>query len=137
MADQGHVRIIDASSVEVDKVGWGTAIDPEGGVDAPNHGTTANNNSVERKALASSTADSLAAGGAHELLGNGQDTNNNGADYVFQSHGRNPQNSSTAPEPTFASGGNGSGRASIPPSPAFANPPLVALTLTGPQASPY
>src|SRR5438552_9775185 len=63
MADNGHVRIIDASTVEVDKVGWGSAIDPEGGSPAPNHGTTANGNSVERKAKASSTADSLAAGG--------------------------------------------------------------------------
>ncbi len=32
MADNGHVRMLDAGSVEVDKVGWGsTAIDPEAG----------------------------------------------------------------------------------------------------------
>ena len=46
MADNGHVRILDASAVEVDKVGWGTAIDPEGGSDAPNHGTSPNGNST-------------------------------------------------------------------------------------------
>ena len=82
MADNGHERILDASLVEVDKVGWGSAIDPEGGVTAPNHGTTANGNSVERKATAASTADSLAAGGLHALLGNGEDTDNNGANFV-------------------------------------------------------
>src|SRR5262249_2772085 len=53
MADNGHMRIIDASAIEVDRVGWGSTADsPEGGVPAPNHGTTANSNSVERKALA-------------------------------------------------------------------------------------
>src|SRR5439155_21089984 len=115
MADNGHEHILDASSVEVDKVGWGTAIDPEGGSAAPNHGTTANGNSVERKALSTSTADSLAAGGAHVLLGNGQDSNVNGSDFVTQTHGRNPQNSTNSPEPVFAKGCNGTGRASAPP----------------------
>ena len=53
--------------------------------------------------------------GAHVLLGNGQDTNNNAADFVLQTHGRNPQNSTNAPEPAFAVGGNGTGRASVLP----------------------
>lgn len=122
MADSGHERLLDASSLEVDKVGYGTAIDPEGSP-APNHGTSANGNSVERKALATSTADSLAAGGAHRLLGNGQDTNSNAADFVFQSHGRDPQNSSNPPEPAFASGGNGTGRVSVSPAVVFTSRP--------------
>ncbi len=137
MADSGHERMLDASAVEVDKVGWGTAIDPEGGSAAPNHGTSANNNSVERKALATSTADSLGAGGAHALLGNGQDTDVNGSDYVAQTHGRNPQNSLTAPEPSFANNGSGTGTASIQPSVVFANRSVGALTLSFRQSAAY
>jgi phosphatidylserine/phosphatidylglycerophosphate/cardiolipin synthase-like enzyme len=112
MADNGHERIIDAGSTEIDKVGWGNAVNPEGGIPAPNHGTTANNNSVERKFRENSTSDSLAAGGFHALLGNGHDTNVNGNDYVTQTHGRNPQNSLSPPEPPSAAG---SGSASISP----------------------
>src|SRR5215831_9909570 len=138
MADNGHMRIIDASSVEVDRIGWGSTADsPEGGVPAPNHGTSANNNSVERKALATSTADSLASGGAHELLGNGQDTNVNGSDFVVQTHGRHPQNSSSPPEPAFAVAGSGTGLASASPSPVDANATVDFLSLSFTQDSPY
>lgn len=137
MADSGHERIINAAAVEVDKVGWGTAIDPEGGVDAPNHGTSANGNSVERKATASSTADSLASGGLHALLGNGQDTNVNGNDYVVQTHGRNPQNSANAPEPAFASGGNGTGLAAVLPATVFTNRTVDSLAFAFRQDSSY
>ncbi len=135
MADNGNIRIIDASSNVVDKVGFGTGNDPEGGSDAPNHGTSANNNSVERKALATSTADSLAAGGAHSLLGNGQDTDVNGSDFVTQTHGRNPQNSGSAPEPALSSGGNGTGRASISPNLVFTDDAIGALTISFAQDS--
>jgi phosphatidylserine/phosphatidylglycerophosphate/cardiolipin synthase-like enzyme len=137
MADNGHERIIDASSVEVDMVGWGTAIAPEGGVAAPNHGTSANNLSVERKALATSTADSLGLGGAHHLLGNGQDTNVNGSDYVTQTHGREPQNSLSPPEPAFAAGGNGTGHAAIAPTMVFTARSGQSVTLTFSQDSAY
>lgn len=138
MADNGHERIIDASAVEVDRVGWGsTAVNPEGGSPAPNHGTSPNNNSVERKALATSTGDSLAAGGAHEFLGNGQDTNVNGSDFVTQTHGRNPQNSASPPEPALSSGGNGTGRVSIQPAVVFSSRDLDAVTLAFAQDSAY
>jgi hypothetical protein len=138
MADNGHMRIIDASSVEVDRVGWGSTADsPEGGVPAPNHGTTANNNSVERKALASSTADSLASGGAHELLGNGQDTNVNGSDFVVQTHGRHPQNSASPPEPAFVVGGSGTGNVTVSPSPVEANATVDPLQFSFSQDSSY
>jgi phosphatidylserine/phosphatidylglycerophosphate/cardiolipin synthase-like enzyme len=137
MADDGHDRIINAAAVEVDKVGWGTAIDPEGGNPTPNHGTPANSNSVERKALATSTADSLASGGRHAILGNGYDTDNNGNNFVTQTHGRNPQNSSSAPEPPFSSGGNGTGRANVQPGVLFANRSVDSLTFTFRQDSNY
>ena len=138
MADAGHMRIIDASAIEVDRVGWGSTADsPEGGVPAPNHGTTANNNSVERKALATSTADSLASGGAHELLGNGQDTNVNGSDFVVQTHGRHPQNSTSPPEPALSVGGSGTGLASVLPNQVDANATVSALAFTFAQDSAY
>jgi phosphatidylserine/phosphatidylglycerophosphate/cardiolipin synthase-like enzyme len=136
MADNGHERILNAAAVEVDKVGWGsTATVPEGGSPAPNHGTTANNNSVERKALATSTADSLMAGGLHGLLGNGQDTDVNGSDFVVQTHGRNPQNSGSPQEPAFASGGNGTGHATATPAVVYTDRTLDSLRIALTQDS--
>ena len=137
MADSGHERIIDATATQVDLVGWGTANAPEGGSAAPNHGTTANNNSVMRKARATSTADSLTAGGAHANLGNGQDTDVNGSDYVAQTHGRFPRNSSTPPAPPFANGGSGTGRVVITPSLVFTGRSLASLDFMVHQDSSY
>ena len=130
----GHLRIIDAGSADVDKVGWGTAIDPEGGSVAPTH--TAGN-SVERKASAGSTATTLASGGSEELAGNGQDTNVNGNDFVSQTYGRHPQNSGDAPEPAFASGGNGTGRASVTPATVFTEHAVPSLAFSMAQDSAY
>jgi predicted extracellular nuclease len=137
MADNGHERIIDASAVEVDKVGWGSAVNPEGGSPAPNHGTSANGNSVERKAAAGSTAASLAAGGLEEFAGNGQDTNVNGSDFVTQTNGRRPQNSSNSPEPAFAAGGNGTGRGSAAPATVFAEHSVPSLAFSVAQDSAH
>lgn len=109
MADNGNIRITDGSGRAVDRVGYGSGNDPEGS-GAPNHGESANDNSVERKASASSTAASLAAGGADALAGNGWDSDDNAADFVVQSNGRNPQNTASAPEPASA---DGSGTATI------------------------
>ena len=130
----GHLHIINAALVEVDKVGWGTAIDPEGGSTAPTH--TAGN-SVERKASATSTAATLASGGAEELAGNGQDTNVNGSDFVAQTNGRHPQNSSTSPEPAFAAGGNGTGRGSAAPATVFTEHSVPSLAFSVAQDSAY
>ncbi len=121
IADNGHIHIINASASEVDKVGFGsTAIDPEGSA-APNHGTTANNNSIERKASATSTAQSLAAGGSEETAGNGYDTDNNSADFILQTNGRHPHNLASPPEPSLSVGGNGTGTAFIQPASMEAN----------------
>lgn len=137
MADSGHERILDAVSNQVDLVGWGTANAPEGGVAAPNHGTSANNNSVERKALAGSTADSLFTGGLHALLGNGQDTDVNGSDFVAQTHGRNPQNSLSPIEPAFANGGSGTAHARITPAIVFTSRTVNPLVISFTQDSAY
>ena len=104
--DPRGVRITDSSGVVVDTVvygGTGGGDDPdnqaEGDTLAPNHGTTPNNRSVQRKASSASTADSLAPGGSEAGFGNGWDTNNNGNDFVRQIHGRDPQNSGSTPLP--------------------------------------
>src|SRR5437867_2298462 len=135
MADNGSARIIDASLVEVDRVAWGTGDQPEGSPTS-NHGTTANSNSVERKANATSTAASLASG-ADLNLGNGQDTNNNANDFVVQTNGRHPQNAGSSPEPPFSSGGNGTGAVNLSPTVAFTSQPVSSLTFSFSQADPY
>jgi len=115
IADDGHIRLVNASNLQIDKVGYGSAIDPEGSA-APNHGTSANTQCVERKANSNSTADSLRAGGVHALLGNGYDTNNNANDFVRQIHGRSPQNLLSPREPSM---GDGSGSATATPDTLF------------------
>ncbi len=136
LADNGNMRIVDATGSPIDRVGWGTANDPEGSP-APNHGTTANNNSVERKARANSTADSLFTSGRHALLGNGYDTQNNSADFVEQIRGRNPQNSNSAQEPSFSTGGNGTGRVTASPAFVFTNRSVSTLSFSFRQDSSY
>ncbi len=111
LADNGGLRISTATNVAVDRVGYGSGNDPEGSA-APNHGDAANDNSVERKASASSTAASLGAGGAEERAGNGWDTDDNAADFVAQTGGRHPQNSASGTEPLSA---DGSGSATLTP----------------------
>jgi phosphatidylserine/phosphatidylglycerophosphate/cardiolipin synthase-like enzyme len=124
----GHLRVIDQDSLAVDKVAYGaSAIDPEG---TPAPSGPSSPNSLERKALSTSTADSLASGGRHFILGNGEDTDNNGADFVVQTHGRNPQNSQSVPEPSFGVGGNGTGHITVSPSKTYNAQPVGLLTFT-------
>jgi hypothetical protein len=98
----GHVQLLDALGAVVDRLGYGTVGQtlpslPEGlpfvGAAAP--GPT---ESYERKANAGSTAATLAAGGLDELAGNGQDTDDNAADFVLRAV-RNPQNGQAPAEP--------------------------------------
>lgn len=135
-ADNGNMRLVDGATTQIDKVGWGTTNDPEGTA-TPNHGTTPNGNSIERKARASSTADSLAAGGLHAQLGNGYDTDNNAADYVVQIRGRNPQNTASAPEPPFGAGGSGTGRATVTPPFVYTSRSVASLAFAFRQDSGY
>jgi cysteine-rich repeat protein len=98
----GHVRIGPNSLTAavddvatVDKFGYGGADSPEGSA-APN--PPAAGRSYERKAGPDSTAASMGSGGADELKGNGQDTNNNFEDFVIRTV-RQPQSSTSTPEP--------------------------------------
>ncbi|NNB88953.1 lamin tail domain-containing protein [Corallococcus exiguus] len=98
----GHVRIGTAALGEadvdvnaVDTLGYGTAAAPEGGHAAPAH--PASGGSLERKARATSTSTTMGVGGDDELAGNGQDTDDNAADFV-QRTARQPQNASSPVE---------------------------------------
>ncbi|WP_404369973.1 lamin tail domain-containing protein [Corallococcus coralloides] len=88
----GHVRIqqlVGGTYVDVDKLGWGAGNSPEGTA-APSH--PAVGGSLERKAVASSTSTTMGTTGADALRGNGQDTDNNGQDFVTRAV-REPQTS--------------------------------------------
>ncbi|NVJ10326.1 lamin tail domain-containing protein [Myxococcus sp. AM001] len=97
----GHVRIgpnLTADNLDdpntVDKVGYGTANQPED-QSAPAH--PAAGGSLERKARPNSTPETMAEGGADALAGNGHDTNNNANDFVVRAS-RQPQNSQSPAE---------------------------------------
>ncbi len=130
----GHVRIVDASATVVDLVGWGTANAAEGSSAAPAPST---NIPIERKASSTSTAATLWTGGSEVLAGNGQDTDVNGSDFVSQTNGRNPQNTSNGPEPVFASGGSGTGRGAATPITVFTERDVPSVAIAVAQDSAY
>ncbi len=84
----GSIELRDSNHVVVDAVGWGNNPLMFEGTPFPTAG--ADGHSFERKASTTSTAASLAAGGTEATQGNGQDTDNNNADFVEQDH-PNPQ----------------------------------------------
>ncbi|MBE2251428.1 MAG: DUF4215 domain-containing protein, partial [Myxococcus sp.] len=102
-ADSGHVRVgpstlgtAPVDPLAVDTVGYGTGNSPEGSGPAPGPSTAGS--SIERKAFSTSTAASMAPGGGDALEGNGQDTDNNVADFILRTASE-PQNSMSSPEP--------------------------------------
>jgi hypothetical protein len=85
----------------VDTLGYGSTADSPEGLSDGGHTadiTTNGTQSFERKANASSTAATMAVGGADELKGNGQDTDRNGADFIVRAV-RQPQSSDAGAEP--------------------------------------
>jgi cytosine/adenosine deaminase-related metal-dependent hydrolase len=92
-ADRDPSGLTDA--VVVDMVGYGSATVFEGSAPA---GTPSTAGATERKANSSSTAASMAMGGADYLLGNGWDSNNNTADFVVVT-ARDPHDSMSTAEP--------------------------------------
>jgi hypothetical protein len=91
----GSVALKDTNNLIVDDLGWGT--NPLIFEGAPVASSGADAHSLERKASATSTAASLALGGAEATKGNGQDTDINLADFVDQDK-PSPQNSSSPAE---------------------------------------
>ncbi len=81
----------------VDKVGFGSAVD----FDSTSETSPDENTSRERIAKNGSTPTSMAIGGLDEFLGNGEDTDNNAADFVLRSFPQ-PQNSNSPVEPALS-----------------------------------
>ena len=98
-AGRGAVRI-SANSLSIDAVGWRET----GSEDVQSEGTAflsadlGGGGSYERKASSSSTATTMAPGGSDATAGNGEDTNDNSADFVLRA-ARGPQGSSSPTEP--------------------------------------
>ncbi len=92
ITNDNTVILKDPENAEVDKVGFGTATDPETQAtsDPPANG------SLERKANESSDVESMTAGDDKDK-GNPYDTNNNFNDFVIRENS-NPQNSLSAAE---------------------------------------
>ncbi|MFC1224215.1 lamin tail domain-containing protein [Pedobacter sp. BG31] len=123
-----------STAAVVDKVGFGPTAT---GFETATTPAISNTTSIERKASATSTAATLAVGGAEEFNGNGYDTDNNSTDFVVTSP--NPQNSSVK-EPTGANhvvisevygGGGNSGAVYKNDFIELYNPTLSAVDLTG------
>jgi len=94
-ADNAVALEIYETSEQIDTVGWGSAPVNETSAypDNPSDGE-----SIERKAIALSTASDMAApSGAHYTWGNGEDTNDNSADFITKTSPE-PQNSASDPE---------------------------------------
>lgn len=99
IADDNSVILKDGANIVVDLVGFGDSATYEGAtVQAP-----VVNRSIERKASSASTALSMAIGGTDEFLGNGEDTENNSADFVrhMSPAVSNPQNTGSSLEPAI------------------------------------
>lgn len=123
-----------STTVVVDKVGFGPTAT---GFETAPTPVISNTTSIERKASATSTAATLAVGGAEEFNGNGYDTDNNSTDFIVTAP--NPQNTSIK-EPTGAShvvisevygGGGNSGATYKNDFIELYNPTLSAVDLTG------
>jgi len=126
----GHVRLVNAQSATIDRVAWLTGDTPEGTAIATAH---ARGGSYERKAFQTSTAASMAPGGADAQEGNGWDADNNNADFVLHDVASNcsPQNSASTAEPDVPLE-DGSGTAVVSPSLVDTPDPVdLTLTITG------
>lgn len=96
ITDNNTVLLYDDSDprVVIDKVGMGTATDIETLASA----TPSASESIERKALSTSTALTMALGGLDSLLGNGEDTDNNFNNFIVRLIPQ-PQNRASSIEP--------------------------------------
>ena len=100
----GHIRLFDTSK-EIDRIGWGTATQPEGTVKTAHIRAQ----SFERKTFGQVSAIDMATGGPAAGMGNGWDTDNNNFDLVTQTSPLLQNAVSAIEEPDFSAafGGNG------------------------------
>lgn len=130
-ADNTILIYSDAGLTLVDKFGVGSATDFEGNV-FPNNSDSGG--SIERKANSSSTTTTMSSGGVDELLGNGEDTDNNANDFVIRTASE-PQNSISStelpeanPSPTPSLLPSPSSEPSINPSPEISPSPSPSVS---------
>lgn len=99
ITDNNTILLRDNNAALIDLVGMGTALTFETNAIA----IPIDNRSIERKAKSTSTATDMATGGINTTDGNGEDTDNNTADFVrhVSPNVSNPQNSQSAVEPLF------------------------------------
>jgi len=93
ISDNNTVILYDGAGQIVDKIGFGSTTDFEG----ETLGNPSGKKSVERKAKAESTVETMAEGGSDYFLGNAEDTDNNKNDFITRDNPE-PQNSSSEPE---------------------------------------
>jgi hypothetical protein len=98
--DAGAARLVGPDREVIDAVAWGARGGGEGAAITPWPAASWSPefNAIERKATAGSTADSMTFGGAEQGAGNGYDSGDNKADFVFRA-GRDPQNTKSTTEP--------------------------------------
>ncbi len=96
IAQNNTFLLYDSSTMLVDKVGTGSALDTETTPKA----NPSTNGSIERKASSTSTTATLSIGGLDEFAGNGEDTDNNSLDFVNRAIPQ-PQNSVSSVEPVL------------------------------------
>jgi hypothetical protein len=113
VAVNNTVLLYNSSDTVVDKLGFGSATD----VETTSKAEPSTNDSVERKASATSDGTTLAVGGTEENAGNGEDTDNNSVDFVNRTEPL-PQNIASALEP-----GNG-----LTPTPTVSLSPTLTPT---------
>ncbi|QQS38368.1 lamin tail domain-containing protein [Candidatus Woesebacteria bacterium] len=94
LASNNTVILIDADGNISDKVGMGEAVDFE----SQAYNSPDTDISIERKASAGSTVETMQTGGEDEYMGNRYDTNNNHNDFITRNI-PNPQNKNSALEP--------------------------------------
>ena len=96
LAKNNSIALLSPDGTIIDAVAWGESQNPfvEGSYFPKNPMA---NESIERKAQTSSTNTTMASGGVDEFNGNGQDTDDNSADFVLRENPQ-PQNSLSTPE---------------------------------------
>jgi Lamin Tail Domain len=82
VSNNNSIALRDAGASIVDAITIGVPLFPLGEGSIP--ATPSANQSIERKALSTSTSNTMKIGGSDELFGNSEDTDNNGADFVLR-----------------------------------------------------
>jgi hypothetical protein len=95
LAPNNTVILYDAAENIIDELGFGEVAEFEG---APASGLDSSGGSLERKASAESTTETMSDGGSDEFMGNEEDTDNNHADFILRAVPA-PQNTASLPEP--------------------------------------